>query len=167
MDSKGKGALASKIVSHVLVVLWMGVIFCFTAQTGDESGNLSSGFTQMLVTGWNDIFRLGWNETQILAITESLGYPIRKMAHMTEFGVLAVLIWSALKYYTQINTMKKHYTVSWIAAVGYAMTDESHQLFVEGRSGNLFDVGVDAAGAFVALVLVYGIRLILTKIRKR
>jgi len=143
-----------KIVSHVLVVLWMVVIFCFTAQTGDESGNLSSGVSYLFMTIWNKIFFLGWDETQVLAMAELWGYPIRKLAHMTEFGILAVLIWSALKHYVQIDTMKKRYIVAWVAAVCYAATDEFHQLFVPGRSGNLFDVCVDASGALIALCIV-------------
>ncbi|UYJ41604.1 MAG: VanZ family protein [Lachnospiraceae bacterium] len=36
---------------------------------------------------------------------------------------------------------------SWMIAVLYACTDEYHQLFVPGRSGQLRDVMIDAVGA--------------------
>jgi len=35
----------------------------------------------------------------------------------------------------------------------YAIFDEIHQLFIRGRSGNIFDVGIDSIG-IVAMALV-------------
>ena len=49
------------------------------------------------------------------------------------------------------------YIAAWFFAVAYAATDEIHQLFVPDRSGNGFDVCVDATGALLALVVVWGI----------
>lgn len=167
MSSKGKNTQVSKIVSHVLVVLWMAVIFCFTAQTGDESGNLSSGVSRLFMTIWNKIFFLGWDNAQVLAMAELWDYPIRKLAHMTEFGILAVLLWNGLKYYAQIDTMKKRYLFAWVGAVCYAATDEFHQLFVPGRSGNLFDVCVDTLGVTIAIVLVHLVIKIACGLRKK
>lgn len=147
IDTEKKGC----VISHVLVIGWMLVIFCFTAQTGEESGNLSQGFIHSLVTMINQWLGGIWEKDKIPLIVQMLGFPVRKLAHMTEFGILAALLYRVSKYYTRINTCRKRICCSWIVAVIYAATDEFHQLYVPGRSGNLFDVCVDAAGALLAL----------------
>lgn len=155
------------MLSHVLVLLWMGVIFCFSAQPGEDSADLSGGISHLFMTIWNQVFGLGWDEAKILAMTEIWDFPIRKLAHMTEFGILAVLIFVAIKHYTRIQTTKQRYMIAWIATVCYAATDEFHQLFVPERSGNLFDVGVDATGALIALCIAALVTCLYGKIRVR
>ena len=153
------------VISHALVVIWMLVIFSFSAQAGEESADLSGGISHLFMSIVNQVFHLGWDEAQVLDMTAVWDYPIRKLAHMTEFGILAVLIFFALKYYVQIKTMKQRYFAAWLGAVCYAATDEFHQLFIEGRSGNLFDVCVDATGAAIAMCLVAGVTFLLRRIR--
>ena len=41
-----------------------------------------------------------------------------------------------------------------LAALAYAFTDESHQTFVIGRSGNFFDVGIDSLGILVGVLVI-------------
>ena len=74
---------------------------------------------------------------------------LRKLAHMTEFGLLALLWWRALNY--------RAVAAAAAIAVAYAITDEMHQSFVDGRVGSPVDVLVDSAG--VALALLLAIRL--------
>lgn len=161
-----KGQKLKLVLSHILVVVWMIVIFCFSAQPGEKSADLSGSISYLFMQVWNWMFRLGWNEAEILEMTAIWDFPIRKLAHMTEFGILAVLLFGAIKYYTQINTMKKRYLCAWLAAVVYAASDEFHQLFVPDRSGNLFDICVDAFGVSVALVFLYLLRRIYGRIRQ-
>jgi VanZ family protein len=69
---------------------------------------------------------------------------LRKLAHMTEYAVLALLLVRATG------------SVAWAFAltVAYACTDELHQTFVRGRHGTPVDVGIDAAGALIGLSLL-------------
>lgn len=154
-------------VTHLLVAAWMLVIFSFSAQPGEESADLSGGISHLFMKIWNWIFQLGWDEGKLLQMTEIWDLPIRKLAHMTEFGILALLLFAAIRGYARINTERKRYVFAWIGAVCYAATDEFHQLFVPGRSGNVIDVCVDATGACLALVFLYGIMKLCNKIRKR
>jgi VanZ family protein len=69
----------------------------------------------------------------------------RKLVHMTEYGVLFLLWWRALGW--------RRGRAGWIAAtiaIGYAITDEYHQTFVEGRHGSPVDVLIDSAGVALA-----------------
>ena len=70
---------------------------------------------------------------------------LRKAAHMAEYGVLWFLWYRALERPTP-----------WPAAaitLAYAITDEYHQSFVEGRHGTPVDVLIDAAGIAIAIAV--------------
>lgn len=164
MNGKQRGL---RIFSHVLVLVWMIVIFCFSAQVAEDSADLSGGLCHFIARVLNFVFGMGWNEVELLEVAGLIVYPVRKIAHMTEFGILAVLIYFALGFYGQFSVDKKRYLCAWILTICYACTDEIHQLFVPGRSGNLFDVGVDSTGALLALVFLYIVRRVYIKIRKR
>ena len=82
---------------------------------------------------------------------ESLDFLIRKAGHIGVFGILALLSWRAVA-----GTMAWHRPWAWAQAltVLYAVTDEFHQGFVAGRHPSAVDVGIDAAGALIAIVAV-------------
>jgi VanZ family protein len=67
---------------------------------------------------------------------------LRKLAHMTEFGVLWFLWWRALGY--------GHPARSIVIVLAYAVSDEIHQSFVEDRHGSPVDVAIDALGVGIA-----------------
>ena len=68
---------------------------------------------------------------------------LRKLAHLVEYAILGLLLARALPAAAALAV-----------GVAYAATDEFHQTFVEGRSGTIVDVGVDAVGVALGL-LVY------------
>jgi VanZ family protein len=69
---------------------------------------------------------------------------LRKGAHVTEYAMLAFLLWRA----TQDEA------AAFFGAVLYAASDEFHQSFVRGRHGAPRDIAFDASGAFLGLLLV-------------
>ena len=166
------------ILSHALVLGWMGVIFYMSAQPGDLSGDISGTVSHLFMRIWNAIFGLNWSEVEILQMAEIWDYPIRKLAHMTEFGVLAVLMYWALGQYWifveegkwargGLRRVMTRYVIAWIFTVVYAATDEMHQLFVPDRSGNIVDVCVDATGAFLALLAIWGMAHVIKAYKRK
>ncbi len=98
------------------------------------------------------------------ADTETLNlfrWVIRKCAHMGEFGLLALLFWRAivfsnLKPGTKILKWPVLKTwQAWCLTVLYAASDEFHQTFVPSRVGAISDVGFDAFGATMSLLLLF------------
>jgi VanZ family protein len=81
----------------------------------------------------------------------SWDFVLRKCAHATVFGLLAVSWWRALR---PVGSPRRALAAAWVIAVAYAISDELHQSFVSGRHGSPVDVLIDAAGATAALVLV-------------
>ncbi len=71
---------------------------------------------------------------------------LRKLAHVTEYAVLAALLFRAFGG-GRAPSRDRLLWLSCALAVLYAVTDELHQRFVPGRTPALADVVIDAAGA--------------------
>ena len=103
----------------------------------------------------------GLTDEQI-ALVNKMHTPVRKLAHMLEFGCLATLVFLFLV--TWSGKLWWRYFVSLVFTLLYAASDELHQLFRDGRGSQLKDVMIDFTGAFIActtaLVVVVIIRLI-------
>jgi VanZ family protein len=73
--------------------------------------------------------------------------------HPVEFGVLAASTYHLFRYYKPLSTrLVVSATLAW--TISYAVLDEIHQSFVEGRSSAISDVGLDASGILIALILI-------------
>lgn len=83
---------------------------------------------------------------------ETLTFLIRKAAHMSEYAILLLLI-----YYGLSNTITYKYNLltSLATTFIYACSDEFHQLFIPGRSGQFKDVLIDTSGGLVMLLIIY------------
>lgn len=77
---------------------------------------------------------------------------IRKLAHVGEYAVLALLLYPSL-------SGRKH-AARWVllACLAYAFTDELHQAFVPGRGPSLIDCAIDVAGAALGALLIHVFR---------
>ena len=75
---------------------------------------------------------------------------LRKAAHFTEYALLAALWWRALRTRMADSAAL---AAAFAIAVGYSITDEIHQTFVDGRTGSPVDVLIDTAGAATAVAL--------------
>lgn len=140
-----------------LAVIWMLVIFVFSAQKSEESTRLSNGAGRCVVTAVNEVMDKGWNEDTVEKYALAIDHPVRKLAHATEYAILALLWFGA--FGSQLKSVE-------IAFI-YACTDEFHQLFVPGRAGLFTDVLIDTSGAIVAMFILWSLCLIYKLSKKR
>lgn len=128
----------------ILCIIWMLVIFWFSAQVADDSQEMSDFFVHLL----DAVFSLDIMRNEI--IRDMTSFLVRKAAHMSVYAVLAILFGLTIREYK-----KEPWLLPALAATAaYAATDEFHQLFVPGRSGQLKDVLIDTAGVALGLVLL-------------
>jgi VanZ family protein len=79
---------------------------------------------------------------------------IRKVGHVTEYAILAILFWRALRGGEGLRT--RNWLVffgAWIACALFAASDEFHQSFVPSRTASVHDVMIDICGALIGLLL--------------
>ena len=159
--------LVKRLFTGLLVVLWMLVIGSFSAQTGGESGGLSERVADILLSVGETLRGQAYPAAEREALIERMQYPVRKLAHMSEYGLLALLLVWHLSYYEALkNQYLRRLLLALCIAVLYAATDELHQRFVPGRSGQISDVCIDGAGALLGILFCFGGHRIFKKSNK-
>ena len=69
---------------------------------------------------------------------------LRKGAHVTEYAIFGLLLLRAVG----------RELPAFLIGVAYAITDEVHQHFVQGRHASPIDVAIDSAGILLGIVLL-------------
>lgn len=147
-----------KIITCILIILWMGVVFYFSNQVSTESSKISGGITSKVLSLYN-----GW-ENKTPKQKKDAEKVIRKIAHFSIYTLGGILLLVHMNLY-EIKTKCK-IIISFLIGTGYAITDEIHQLFIPGRSGEIKDVCIDSLGIITGIIIVILISLIISKAHK-
>ena len=139
--------MKKRYIYTLLVIIWMVIIFMFSNQKAVASTNRSQSFVRMTIVNVYKLFNQNATEEELDEIVEKYDVPVRKMAHFTEYLILGIFVALMFKSYN----MKNSYIMI-IFCFLYACSDEIHQLFVIGRSGNLIDVCIDTLGSSVGIL---------------
>ena len=130
----------AKIVAKLLpIIAWMLVIFLMSNEVSTDSTARSDEIVRTI------------KSIGVSTPADLLTFLVRKAAHISAYFVLGILIFNLLKEYNL--GVKKMIFISIAIAMLYACTDELHQMFVPGRSGEVRDVLIDTAGAAVGVVV--------------
>jgi VanZ family protein len=133
---------------HLFLKYWLPVlawmIFIFVGSTDLLSAEHTSRFIGPF---------LRWLTPDISDATiASVQLVVRKCAHLTEYAILAALLFRAFRQ--RQSRVGRALVISFLIAAAYATLDEFHQSYVASRTGSPWDVLIDCAGA-CAGVLIY------------
>lgn len=142
----------------VLVLLNMVMIFCFSAASKEESGDMSSGLTRsimrLLYPGFDEVSYMGQQN-----ILQSVHKFIRKAAHFCEFALLGLLT-TGLMLFVSRYLKRLRVWLTWVVptvfTLLYAISDEVHQIFSD-RGSRVTDVLIDFAGALCGILLIHSL----------
>ncbi len=125
-------------------LIWLG--FIFVGSTDVLSAEQTSRFLVPL---------LRWFDPQIsVATIATIHFAVRKLGHLIEYAILAMLFWRALRRGTNLQMKISILSASvWVVCAIFAATDEFHQSFVPSRTAASGDVMIDSIGAFVGLAI--------------
>ena len=133
------------------VLIWLGVIFL------GSTDMLSAEHTSRFLVPF-----LRWIDPQIsFATLNAIQLGIRKLGHLTEYAILAMLLWRALRSGTRWQMkMSILFLVAALASAIFATSDEFHQSFVPSRTASPNDVMIDICGALIGLLscLMFAVR---------
>jgi len=126
--------------------VWM-VLICI-GSTDVVSAEHTSRFIVPLLR-WLDP-HLSW------AAIDAIHTGIRKLGHVTEYAILAMLLWRAsFRRANREATLSVLFIVVWLACCVFAASDEYHQSFVPSRTASVHDVIIDITGAFIGLAICW------------
>ena len=127
---------------------WM--ILVFSASSDTQSYRHTSRFFEPL---------LHWLFPQMSPETvDGLHYIFRKVGHFTEFAVLALLLWRAIRQPKKNDPRPWRWDeagLSLALVFLYAASDELHQVFVVLRTALVSDVVIDTTGGAIGLLLLW------------
>ncbi len=143
--------LLLKPLSFVPAIVVMYCILNFSGQSGVDSAQLSYKVTEKLIIIASDITDKNLTQAEITVYTEKYHYYVRKLAHFTEYMILAITVAFPLYVYG----MRGFFLVIFagIFCVGFACLDEYRQSFSLGRTPSKKDVFIDSCGVFVGILI--------------
>ena len=127
---------------YIVVFLYIGFIFYHSLMSGDASGSLSAQIAETILSMLEKI-GLHFN-------FDAFHHFIRKLAHFSEYFVLALLVYQAAKKKPLFSTVL---ITLIIFGITVPLLDETIQLFTPGRVGALKDCLIDMSGYGTAALL--------------
>ena len=153
-----------RVIFALMTLAVMAYIFMLSAENAKQSSQTSAGVIEKIV----DTFVSSYKEMPVeekKSLVSSLQDVVRKAAH---FAVYAVLGFYASCF---ISTFNGRFWLKLIICQSfsslYALSDEYHQTFSEGRSFQISDIVYDSVGAFCGIIFVLLVVLIFKKAKKR
>lgn len=147
------------IIIVVAAIAWCLTIFNLSGAASNSSNSTSTSLSKKIITKVLDATNEAGitdshpDEAKLAKAADLLNKPLRKAAHATVYFVLALILLAVGRI---IFGSKQYLLTCFIALLFcfvFAMTDEYHQTFVDGRTGQFSDVLIDTAGACVGILL--------------
>lgn len=133
---------------YVPFVLWIGFIFFMSSNSGSMSN--TSRFIRPLLE-----FLFPYALPQTLDVYH--GY-IRKLAHITEYAILAFFAVRAFRSSSKTYLQRFWYLLAVVVVFFVASFDEYNQSFNQNRTGSIYDVLIDCIGGLL-MICVFGLWL--------
>lgn len=150
-----------KAASWIPAIIMAFVIAGFSGQDSAQSQGLSDRVAAFIVDAAGGLGIIDADDETRHELIGKLQYPVRKGAHMTEYAVFTLAVMFAFSVCGVRGGML--YILSVLVTIVYAASDEIHQLFVPGRSGQVKDVFIDTLGGILAAAAVKIFRIIFVK----
>lgn len=141
-----------KWIWHILLILYIVFVFSNSLTPYDRS-SANSSFVLALVQQMLGAVHIGTSW-----LTEHM---IRKLAHFGEYTVMGILLYQSMKNLECGIVIRRQLHTAAFFFIPFA--DETLQLFVEGRSGQLSDVWLDMSGVLAGTVLAFAIAKLISK----
>lgn len=149
-----KKKILAVVLTLIPVLALMITIFCFSAQEAVASDRASGGIVSRVITLLYPHFA-DITEGEQQRIIHIFTLLVRKGAHLTEYLLLGAALMGHVKAVSACRSLKHPVLLSYLIGTLYAASDELHQLFVPGRSGELTDAMLDSLGVLLGVLLIY------------
>jgi len=144
------------ILNTILVIIWCGTIFYFSAQTAENSGSQSFPISKGILGAVDKLQGKSVPDQVLNTEARAFDENVRESAHSFLFFILAMFVVNLLRLLRVFGW--KAFFITIIFCAVYSLSDEIHQLFVPGRAFQLIDLTLDFIGAVLGLVIFMGVK---------
>lgn len=149
----------------VTTIAIMVTIFLFSSQNSEDSSDLSRGFIENVISCIPVLKHI--TAEQKTSIIQNIHNFVRKMAHFSIYAALGFSGAGMFGNYLPYTKKRYVYIFAVMLCCAYAATDECHQLFTQGRSGEVRDVCIDTGGGAVGAAVYMMVLRIIRGVRNR
>lgn len=152
---KSRASLRFRIIIFVLTIFMITFAFFHSSMPADLSGEESESVTNFLQSIFD---ALGLN-------SQLTDHIVRKSAHFAEYTAIGMLLMSCAYSFNR----KRPYTYSChvlFVGLATAVCDETIQLNVAGRSGQITDVLLDFSGVLIGALIMLIIYTVYRRMKK-
>ena len=132
--------------------IWMILIFYLSSQNASQSSSASNVIVNIVI---EDFLKEIYENKPLFEqeqMRQIISHVVRKIAHFSEFAILELFVF--LGFYFLLKSKLIIYSLGVGIPIIYAVVDEFHQGFVDGRSPQLFDVLIDSLGAITMVLFI-------------
>ena len=141
-----------KPFSFIPAILMMSMIFSFSSQNGTESSQLSEKVARGIFITIDHVMDRGWDDEKIQELADEYQYPVRKLAHMTEYCLLAICVSLPLYVYGL-----RGFALTFLAGI-LCVPDAAIKAVCAMPSPTILtsvkDVGIDSIGVLFGITFV-------------
>lgn len=146
------------IIILALAVGWMVCIYKLSGMNSSKSNGKSADMLSIIIADALDvsneygITNLHPDDAKIERASKIMNTPMRKVMHASVYFVLAFVLMILANIITEHNYFGITFIIALVLTIFFAITDEYHQMYVSGRSGQAIDVIIDSIGAVLGLL---------------
>lgn len=137
------------ILSGLMIGAMILGVMAFSSENPEQSNEVSMQVSRVLVEKASGWLNISMDSAEKAAVLRFVNPVLRKLAHATEYGALAIVLGFGL----QMLKRSRARVVNYFYAVGIcgiiAGADEIFQKYIFGRTGRLADIVVDLLGAII------------------
>ncbi len=142
-----------------IIIAWCATIFRLSSMNSNSSNGASTGIVEKAISKVLDATNEAGitdshpDDEKLTKAAELINAPLRKVIHATVYFVLALLLLAISRVIFGSKKYLLSCAITILLSFIFAMTDEYHQTFVDGRTGQMMDVIIDTAGACIGILL--------------
>ena len=142
-----------RAIYAIFVISILIIIYTFSSQSSSDSNKLSKS----IINGSIEIYKVvSHKEVNNMTVINKYNVYLRKIAHFTEFFLLAIFIFLLLDT-TNIN---KKTIICILVCFAFACLDEVHQYYNGSRDPRMLDVIIDTCGSITSLIVLQKFKII-------
>ncbi len=138
------------IIGIILSIIWMIVIFLFSSKSSLELDLKNNFIVKTIINIIDKDFDMHTIDEKN-EIISNVSFYVSKTAHFIEYGILSIFLFFAFAF---IKKYSLRYFFMLIISFLYALSDEYHQTFSQGRTPRLQDVLIDTLGALTFILII-------------
>ena len=121
--------------------------------SSNSSNSKSKDLIRKSIVVVDKVLNKNMSDKEIDRLVIKLNYPFRKICHFSEYFILSLFLLLSLRLGN--ISIYKSVIITFCFCIIFSISDEIHQMFIDGRSPLILDCLIDLLGSSLLLLIYY------------